>query len=221
MPTRGTSGTTRAFLIDSHDIFRLGARLSLADHPRIEVVGDCGDFEEGVRQVQELRPDVTLVGVRSHEQPLLRELWRIRTGAPGTRVLVLSRRAEDHELAVRFGASATLGKDVSGEEVAQAIEAASGEAPGPHQAPTAGATAAGGHRSERDAIANLTKQERRILGLIGQGLSNREIAETLFLAEKTVRNHVTRLLAKLGVSRRTQAALIAARQGALHDSTRP
>lgn len=219
MPTRGTSGTTRTFLIDSHDIFRLGARLSLAEHPRIEVVGDCGDFEEGTRRVQELRPEVTLVGVRSHEQPLLRELWRIRTGAPGTRVLVASRRVEDHELAMRFGASATLGKEVSGEEVARAIEAASGEAP-TAPVPADGAGPAGGHRSERDAIANLTKQERRILGLIGQGLSNREIAESLFLAEKTVRNHVTRLLAKLGVSRRTQAALIAARQGALHDSGR-
>lgn len=219
MPTRGTSGTTRTLLIDSHDIFRLGARLSLAEHPHIEVVGDCGDFEEGARRVQELRPDVTLVGVRSHEQPLLRELWRLRTGAPGTRVLVLSRRVEDHELAVRFGASATLGKDVSGEEVARAIEAASGQALAAAPVPAAG-DGSGGRRSERDAIADLTKQERRILGLIGQGLSNREIAEALFLAEKTVRNHVTRLLAKLGVSRRTQAALIAARQGALHDSTR-
>jgi two-component system response regulator DevR len=216
MPTRGTSGTTRTFLIDSHDIFRLGARLSLAAHPRIEVVGDCGDFEDAARRVQQLRPDVTLVGVRAHEQPLLRELWRIRTGAPGTRVVVLSRRAEDHELAMRFGASATLGKDVSGEEVARAVEAASGQAPA---VAASGDGSAGGRRSEHDAVANLTKQERRILALIGQGLSNREIAETLFLAEKTVRNHVTRLLAKLGVSRRTQAALIAARQGALHDST--
>jgi two-component system, NarL family, response regulator DevR len=204
--------------MDSHEIFRAGVRSVLDGRSQLAVVGEAAEFEPALELVSESRPHVVVVGIREHEQHLLDQLPRIRAQLPSTRVLVLTRPYDDPPLmaaALRAGASGALGKDVEADRLVDAVDSI---ARGHHLVRSDHALRMA-RRSrepdptvrESDVLATLTRQERRILALISQGLTNRQIGEELFLVEKTVRNHVTRLLAKLGVERRTQAALLAAR----------
>lgn len=214
----------RVVLVDSHDIFRIGVQHTLQESGQVTVVGSAESIESAGPLLATARAQVVLLGLRQHEEHLQAQVPRLRRLAPAARVLVLTRDVEQRRQALlRAGASLTLGKDIGGERLVTAVvELAQGRVP--HRPGTAATSAvrtdaqlARVAAAERlggdDRLRHLTAQERRILALIGQGMSNREIAEQLFLAEKTVRNHVTRLLAKLGVSRRTQAAVIAVRSG--------
>ena len=210
-----TSRARRVLLLDSHDIFRMGVRSALSEREELTIVGETGDLDEGLELVARTRPHVAVVGIREHERGLLDKLPRLQAQHPPMRLLVLSRDDDDHlvDAALRGGATGYLAKDVA---VSQLV--------------SAGHSVAGGHnliqsgrvmelaartppapRTADHPLALLTPQEEKSLALIGEGMTNRQIAERLFLVETTVRNHVTRLLAKLGVERRTQAALIAAR----------
>jgi two-component system, NarL family, response regulator DevR len=210
-----TSRARRVVLLDSHDIFRLGVRSALSDRPELTVVGDAGALDEGIDLVAQARPHVVVIGIRPHEATVLEELPRIRAQYPPTEMLVLSRTDEDQlvNAALRGGAKGYLIKDIA---ISQLVSAVHSVASGHNLLASRRAMKLASLKPDRsgldgDPLAALTPQERKILALIGQGLTNRQIAERLFLVEKTVRNHVTRMLAKLGVERRTQAALLAAR----------
>jgi two-component system response regulator DevR len=209
------SRASRVFLLDSHEIFRKGVRFVLDDRPEVEVVGESSSFADGVGRIAAARPRVAIVGIREHERAALDQLRPLMDDQPDLRLLVLARTDDDDTLAAAMSAGARgyLSKEVPAERLVTAV---SSLARGEDVIDTARAVRLmGGQRAGEpaasDPLANLTKQERKILDLIAEGLTNRQIAERLFLVEKTVRNHVTRILAKVGVQRRTQAALVAAR----------
>jgi two-component system, NarL family, response regulator DevR len=203
-------------LVDSHDIFRMGVRWALSERDELTIVGETGDLAEGIELVARTRPHVAVVGIRDHERGVLESLPRLRAQHPPMKMLVLSRTDEDQVVtaALRGGASGCLAKDIPPSQLVSAVHSVAGG----HNLIASSRAMELADRSTQeteavvdDPLARLTPQEQKILDLIGEGLTNRQIAERLFLVEKTVRNHVTRLLAKLGVERRTQAALIAAR----------
>lgn len=208
----------RVFLLDSHDIFRAGVRSVLDADPEMAVVGESGSFADGYQLILETGPDVALVGIREAEHERLADLAPLRTARPDVGVMVLSRNDGDQGLvaAMQIGARAHLSKDLSVEELTDAVDAvARGENILDHARAMRAVHEASRALNEPDPLALLTPQERKILTLLAVGLTNRQIADRLFLVEKTVRNHVTRILAKLGVERRTQAALLAAKRGLL------
>ena len=206
----------RVFLLDSHEIFRMGVRSVLDDQPELEVVGESSSFGEGIAAIAATAPDLAVVGIRESERSELARLRDLNDANPGLRLLVLTRTDDDDVLAaaMEVGANGYLSKDVPAHQLVTAVRSvASGhDVIDPARAMRLMARQRNGeHDPLADPLARLTAQERRILNLLAEGLSNRQIAERLFLVEKTVRNHVTRVLAKLGVERRTQAALVAAR----------
>jgi two-component system response regulator DevR len=212
-----SSRARRVFLLDSHDIFRMGVRSALNERAELTVVGEAGDLDLGLELVARSRPHVVVVGIREHERSLLDKLPRLQAQYPPARTLVLS-RTDDEQLvtaALRGGANGYLVKDIAVSQLVAAVHSVAGghnliESSRARHLAASRLPDVTPHEVD-DPLAVLTPQERKILALIGEGLTNRQIAERLFLVEKTVRNHVTRMLAKLGVERRTQAALIAAR----------
>ena len=195
----------------------MGMRSALDDGNELTVVGEASDLDEGLGLVARSRPHVVVVGIREHERALLDKLPAIQAQHPPTKLLVLSRTDDEQVVtaALRAGANGCLVKDIAVSQLVAAVHSVAGghHLLGSGRAKHLAASRApdGSAQSAEDPLAVLTPQERKILGLIGEGLTNRQIAERLFLVEKTVRNHVTRMLAKLGVERRTQAALLAAR----------
>ena len=203
----------RIYLLESHDIFRHGVRSVLDAAVDVKVVGETGLADEALEQIPRLVPDVVVVGIREDDQADVRRLREVR--GTGTRMLVLTRTDDEDAFATAMsaGANGYLTKDLSPQELLSAVLSV---ARGRNLIdPVRALRHVHGTRVPaevpEDPLRALTNQERRILDLIAEGLSNREIADRLFLVEKTVRNHVTAVLAKLGVERRTQAALIAAR----------
>lgn len=213
------SRVSRVFLLDSHEIFRKGVRFVLDDRPDVNVVGESSSFSEGIPRIESARPNVVIVGIRENERNALDQMRPLRQTHPSVRLLVLTRTDDDEALtaALHAGASGYLSKDVPADQLVTALRAVAQGHDVIDPARTMGLM-----RRRRDltldapdTLATLTNQEHKILALLAEGLTNRQIAEQLFLVEKTVRNHVTRVLAKLGVERRTQAALLVARHGGL------
>lgn len=204
-------------LVDDHEVVRRGLKELLSDEPDIEVVAEAGSADEALAVAMHLEPDVAVVDVRLGENEtdgiaLCREL-RSRPGGPRCLVLTAFDDQEAMVGAIMAGASGYLLKQVRGQDVVNAVrEVAAGRS---LLDPLTTARLLDKMRNpvQRDPMAALSERERSVLELIGQGLSNREIAEQLFLAEKTVKNYVTSLLAKLGMQRRTQAAAWVARYG--------
>ena len=210
-----SSRTHPILLVDSHEIFRKGVRYVLDESADIAVVGESDSVEHALTVLEGSTPTVAVVGVREHEREQLELLRPLRRTHPTTKLLVLTRTDDDPTLsaALLAGASGYLSKDVTSQRLIGSVLAV---AQGHNLIDPARALRLMRASQEptelpEDPLRTLTNQERRILALLAEGLSNREIAGQLFLVEKTVRNHVTRVLAKLGVERRTQAALIAAR----------
>src|SRR5512144_1969533 len=201
------AGAIRVFLLDDHEIVRRGLRDLLEVEPDIEVVGEGGSAAEALARIPAVRPDVAVLDVRLPDGNGVEVCREVRSRLPDVRCLMLTSFADDEALfdAIMAGAC--------GNELVDAVRAvAAGKS-----LLDAGATARvlerlrhGEQRDER--LAALTEQERRILELIGEGLTNRQIGQQLHLAEKTVKNYVSNLLAKLGMERRTQAAAYVARQ---------
>ncbi len=202
-------------MLDSHEIFRKGVRYVLDDHPDVEVVGESSSIAEGVREIALVDPDVAVVGIREKERDRLEALGPLRVSHPEVRLIVLTRTDDDETLsaAMRVGANGYLSKEVSAVQLVTAVQSVvrGHDVIDPERAKSLVRRHRVPEPVPSDPLAHLTSQERKILALIAEGLSNRQIAERLFLVEKTVRNHVTRLFSKLGVERRTQAALVAAR----------
>ncbi|HLZ36299.1 MAG TPA: response regulator transcription factor [Mycobacteriales bacterium] len=218
-------GTIRVFLLDDHEIVRRGLRDLLEVEPDIEVVGEGGSAAEALARIPAVRPDVAVLDVRLPDGNGVEVCREVRSRLPDVRCLMLTSFADDEALfdAIMAGASGYVLKQIRGNELVDAVRAvAAGKS-----LLDAGATARvlerlrhGEQRDER--LAALTEQERRILELIGEGLTNRQIGQQLHLAEKTVKNYVSNLLAKLGMERRTQAAAYVARlQGGPGAGSRP
>jgi DNA-binding NarL/FixJ family response regulator len=209
----------RILIVDDHAVVREGLRTFLSLQDGLEVVGEAGDGEAAVRVAEQLRPDVVLMDLVMPRQDGVAAMRELRRRLPGTRVIVLTSFTEDQRLlpAIQAGAAGYLLKSVQPSELARAVRAAhAGEALlDPSVAARlveAIAQPAGEPPPER-----LTPREREVLGLIGKGLSNKRIALELGLSEKTIKTHVSHLLAKLGVQDRTQAAVHALRAGMLAD----
>ncbi|WP_347058281.1 response regulator transcription factor [Blastococcus sp. HT6-30] len=209
-----SSSRVRVFLVDDHEVVRRGVAEVLEDDQGLTVVGEAGTVAEALARVPAVRPDVAVLDMRLPDgdgASLCREL---RARVPGLRCLVLTSYADRsaRDEAVRAGAAGFLLKQVRGPALVSAVRtvAAGGRllADGPPPAARPGG----------DRLAALTDQERIVLRLIGEGLTNRQIGERMGLAEKTVKNYTSHLLAKLGLERRTQAAILATE---LRDSRLP
>lgn len=200
----------RVALVDDYVLVRKGMSTLLAGADDIEVVGEAGDGDEVLELVERVAPDVVLMDLRMPRVDGIEATRLLRAAHPDVRVLVLTAYPDDHRVldAVRAGASGYLLKDVEEDDLAAAVRAVhEGRvlvAPGP-----ADQLAGGLARDERERA--LTQRERDVLGALGGGMSNREIALLLGLSEKTVKNHVSAVLAKLDLADRTQAALYAVR----------
>jgi DNA-binding NarL/FixJ family response regulator len=202
----------RVLIVDDHGVVRQGLRMYLALDPELEVVGEAANGAEALRLARELDPDVVLMDLLMPVMDGIEATGAIRRELPSTEVLALTSVLEDGAVygVMRAGAIGYLLKDTQAEDLCRAIKAAAAgqvqmspsvaarllrEVPGPERPET------------------LTERETEVLLQLAQGKSNKEIAATLVITEKTVRTHVSNILAKLGVTSRTQAALHAVRSG--------
>jgi DNA-binding NarL/FixJ family response regulator len=205
----------RVFLADDHPVVRQGLRTFLESRDGIEVVGDAGNGDAAVTAVERLHPDVVLMDLVMPGLSGVEAIERIHERSPETRVVVLTSFASDDQVipAVQAGAAAYLLKDVEPTGLEAAIRLVhQGEALLDPQI-TARVMEEVAHPAATGDLASLTPREREVLGLLARGLSNRELADTLVVSEKTVKTHVSNILMKLGVHDRTQAALLAVREG--------
>ncbi len=204
----------RVFLLDDHEVVRAGIRALLENEEDIEVAGEAGTAAEALIRIPLAKPDVAILDVRLPDANGVEVCRQIRSDLPEVVCLMLTSYADDEALlaSVMAGAAGYILKQVRGGDLVADIRKVAG-----------GGTLLDAKLTERvlerirrgsegdERLASLTPQERRILDCIAEGLSNRQIGEQLFLAEKTVKNYVSNLLAKLGMQRRTEAAVFATR----------
>jgi DNA-binding NarL/FixJ family response regulator len=211
---KGSIDLVRVFLLDDHDIVRRGLTHVFDTQDDIEVVGEAGTAAEGLSRIPPTRPDVALLDVRLPDGDGVQVCREIRSRYPEVHCLMLTSFADDEALfdAIMAGASGFVLKQVKSEEIIDAVRrVARGESllDPAVTGRVLDRLRRGPEQDER--LANLSPQERNILELIADGLTNRQIGERIHLAEKTVKNYVSNLLTKLGMERRTQAAVYAAR----------
>lgn len=202
------------FLVDDHEVVRRGLTDLLASDPELEVIGDAGSVSEAMVRILATKPDVAVLDVRLPDGSGIELCRDLLSELPGLRCLMLTSFTSDEAMleAILAGASGYVVKDIRGMELAQAIkDVGAGKSLLDNRAAAALMAKLRGATEHKDALSGLTERERTLLGLLGEGLTNRQIAARMFLAEKTVKNYVSRLLAKLGMERRTQAAVFASR----------
>lgn len=208
------SGAIRVYLLDDHTVVRRGLRALLDLEEDIEVVGEAGTVAEAIPQILRLRPDVAVLDGRLPDGHGIDVCRQVRSADPDIRALILTSYDDDEALvnAILAGAGGYVLKQVDASSLVNSIRALrqGRSLVDPVVAMRVIERIRGG--GEGDGLARLTDVESHILDLIAEGMTNKEIGERLFLAEKTVKNHVTSLLAKLGVQRRTQAAVLASQQ---------
>jgi two-component system, NarL family, response regulator DevR len=204
----------RIILVDDHEVVRLGLKALLEHHPQFEVVGEAGTAKDAIEQVARSLPDVVLMDIRLPGVSGIEACEEITNRFPNTRVIILTSYAEDDMLfsAIRAGASGYVLKQIGGEDLIRALEAIGrGENmldPAVTQRVFQEVRRAV-KEEEASAFVNLSQQEKHVLILVSEGKTNREIAKALFLGEGTVRNYVSSILSKLGVSNRAEAAAYA------------
>lgn len=213
--TTGSSGVIRVFIVDDHEVVRDGLRYQFVNDPSFAVVGEAGTVADGRAGLLATRPDVAIVDVRLPDGNGIELVREVRSVDAGIASLMFTSHPADAALfqSLLAGAAGYLVKDASTEEIHEAVRVA----------------ASGGTLVDRTTLdrlraipmaedarlpSDLTPQERRILDLVTQGLTNREIAERFGLAEKTVRNYVSTILGKMGLRNRVQAAAYVARASA-------
>jgi DNA-binding NarL/FixJ family response regulator len=204
----------RVFLLDDHEVVRRGVRELLDAEDDIEVVGEADTAERALARLPAVRPDVAILDVRLPDGDGVEVCREIRSRFDDVACVMLTSFSDDDALvqAVVAGASGYLLKQLRGNDIVAAVRrVAAGESLLDPDVAQRVADRLRDPPAEDERLARLTGQERRILDLIADGLTNRQIAAELFLAEKTVKNYVSNLLAKLGMERRTQAAVFAAR----------
>jgi DNA-binding NarL/FixJ family response regulator len=207
------SAQIRVFLLDDHEVVRRGLRELLEAEGDIVVVGEAGTAEQALARIPPTRPDVAVLDVQLPDGDGVQVARDVRSMHPEIQCLILTSFSDDEALfqAIMGGAAGYLLKQIKGSDLVDAVRRiAAGESlldPAVTER-VLERLRKGPETDER--LARLTEQERRILDLIAEGLTNRQIAERVHLAEKTVKNYVSNLLAKLGMERRTQAAVFAA-----------
>ncbi|MFJ9770591.1 response regulator [Kitasatospora sp. NPDC101157] len=205
----------RVFLLDDHEVVRRGVRDLLEAEEDIEVVGEAGSCAQALARVPALRPDVAVLDVRLPDGDGVTVCRELRDRMPGLVCLMLTSFDDDDALldAIMAGAAGYVLKQVKGADLVSAVRTVASGQSMLDPATTHKLMESLRHHEENEtdaALAGLTPREREILALVGEGRTNRQIGQQLYLAEKTVKNHVSRLLAKLGVERRLQAAVLAA-----------
>jgi two-component system response regulator DevR len=204
----------RVFLLDDHDIVRRGVRALLESEGDVHVVGDTSSVTEAEAMIPRLNPDVAVLDARLPDGSGIELCGKLRELAPEVRCLVLTSYDDEEAIvaAIQAGAAGYVLKEVEGDSLLSSVRAVgSGHSLiDPVMARRVIAWIEQSNEGPRE-LAGLTEQQRKILELLAEGLTNKQIGDRLYLAEKTVKNHVTRILAKLGVQRRTQAALLASR----------
>lgn len=208
-------GTIRVFLLDDHEVVRRGVQELLEAEPDIKVIGEASTAAEALARVPALRPDVAVLDVRLPDGDGVSVCRDLRSTLPDLACLMLTSFSDDEALvdAIMAGAAGYILKQIRGTDLVGAVRtvAAGGSLMDPRSiARVMERLRSGGAGTRPDPLADLTEREREILVLIGEGLTNRQIGERLHLAEKTIKNYVSNLLAKLGMERRTQAAVLAA-----------
>jgi DNA-binding NarL/FixJ family response regulator len=210
----------RLVVVDDHPVVREGLRSFLGTRAGLEVIGEAGDVDEAVAVVDQLGPDVVLLDLVLPGGGGVAALGRLLALSPAPRVIVLTSFGGDDQAlaAVRAGAAGWLGKDVPPAELESAIRTVhrGGSVFDPAVAGRLLAEVASPAGSD-PGLDQLTAREREVLALLGRGLSNRDLATALFVAEKTVKTHVSAILAKLHLTDRTQAAQFAVRHGLVEE----
>ncbi|WP_068067949.1 response regulator [Nocardia xishanensis] len=204
----------KVFLVDDHEIVRRGLTDLLESDPELAVIGEAGDVAQAMPGIRAARPDVAVLDVRLPDGNGIELCRDLLAEFDGLRCLILTSYTDEHAMldAILAGASGYVVKNIKGMELAEAIKAVgSGRSLLDNRAATALKARLRNSVEADGPLAGLTEQERKLLALLGEGLTNRQIAARMFLAEKTVKNYVSRLLAKLGMERRTQAAVLATR----------
>ncbi len=201
----------RIFLLDDHEVVRRGVRDLLEAETDFVVVGEAGTAAEALARVPAVRPDVAVLDVRLPDGNGVEVCRELKSTLPDLACLMLTSFADDEALfdAIMAGAAGYVLKQIRGSDLVGAVRTVAHG--GSLLDPKAAGAVMARMRAPKapDPLAGLSEQERRILELIGEGLTNREIGQRLFLAEKTVKNYVSNLLAKLGFHRRTQVAVLA------------
>ncbi|MFD8543156.1 response regulator [Streptomyces sp. NPDC059649] len=206
----------RVFLVDDHEVVRRGVEDLLDAEPDIEVVGDAGTAGHALARGPALRPDVAVLDVRLPDGDGVSVCRELRSRMPGLACLMLTSFDDDEALldAIMAGAAGYVLKEIKGADLVAAVRTiASGRSMLDPATTTRLMSTLRGEGAEEEpeasALSSLSPRETEILGLIGEGLTNRQIGKRLYLSEKTVKNHISRMLAKLGVERRIQAAVLA------------
>lgn len=206
--------TLKIILVDDHEVVRIGLRTLLTRHPQFEIIDEAASATEAVEKSLRLKPDVVVMDIRLPGASGIQACREIVAQQPATKVIMLTSFAEDDMLfeAIAAGASGYVLKQIGSGELVRALEIVGrGESlidPALTQKILARVRESARH-AEQSAFSKLSEQELRILALVAEGKTNREIAEQVFLSEKTIRNYVSAVLAKLNLSSRTQAAAFA------------
>jgi DNA-binding NarL/FixJ family response regulator len=212
----------RVFLLDDHEVVRRGVQDLLDAEPDIEVVGDAGTADHALARGPALRPDVAILDVRLPDGDGISVCRELRSRMPELACLMLTSFDDDEALldAIMAGAAGYVLKEIKGSDLVTAVRTLASGRSTLDPATTARlmnslrGEGSGAEAEDEDALSALSPREKDVLALIGEGLTNSQIGKRLYLSEKTVKNHISRLLAKLGVERRIQAAVIAAHRPA-------
>ncbi|RFS83529.1 DNA-binding response regulator [Actinomadura spongiicola] len=206
--------TIRVFLMDDHEVVRRGVAALLSAEDDIEIVGEAGTATEALARIPAARPDVAVLDVRLPDGDGVTVCRELRSQMPELACLMLTSFDDEDALfeAVMAGAAGYVLKQIHGSDLVGAVRTvATGQSLlDPRSTARMLERIRTRQEKKKDPLQGLTEQERHILELIGEGLTNRQIGERLFLAEKTVKNYISNIFAKLGMSRRTQAAALAA-----------
>ena len=215
MTSSPSSAAIRVLIVDDHGMVREGLRAYLELEPDIHVVGEARDGEEAVRRADELRPDIVLMDLVMPTMDGVAATLRIKQQHPDTHVIVLTSFLDDERVvpAIKAGATSYLLKDVAATDLARAIRGARTGQAQLHPEVARRLMQQVTTPRKADVAAQLTEREREVLRLLADGRSNKEIARSLVVSERTVKGHVSNILGKLGLQDRTQAALYAVRNG--------
>ncbi|QWF83990.1 response regulator [Amycolatopsis sp. CA-230715] len=203
---------TRVFLVDDHEVVRRGVAELLDEDDGLTVVGQAGSVSQALARIPALRPDVVVLDVRLPDGNGIELARELRSKMPELYCLMLTSYTDEQAMldAILAGARGFVIKDIRGMDLVSAVrEVGAGRSLLDPRAAAMLMDRLRAGQQKRGPVAKLSEQERTLLDLIGEGLTNRQIADRMYLAEKTVKNYVSRLLTKLGMERRTQAAVLA------------
>jgi two-component system response regulator DevR len=216
VPRFSAKSPIRVFLVDDHEVVRRGVHDLLDAEPDIEVIGEAESSSHALARGPALRPDVAVLDIRLPDGDGISVCRELRSSMPSLACLMLTSFDDDDALldAIMAGAAGYVLKQIKGSDLVSAVRTVASGQSLLDPATTARLMSSlrddhSGPGPEQEALSALSPREREILALIGEGLTNRQIGKQLYLSEKTVKNNVSRLLAKLGVERRVQAAVIA------------